>query len=237
MNIKKPYIRKELEIAGFTVWVVDGIYIRKNIDEEFNNFGQHYLFKFIPKKEFWIDKDHSGGGEDKKFFINSMLAMDRFISSGISRRKAAEIVDILEKEERAKSEYFKKYFKSRYRPRFKSNEIKKIHRRLLKKYSSKELNVWIVDGELVRGLYFVDFTQGGHDYIYKFIPKTEVWIDNSISQKERKFVLLHEIHERNLMKKGLKYNPAHQSSSAIELYARRHSHQIDKLLKKELKKS
>lgn len=235
MKIKKPYIKKELEIAGFIVWIVDGGYIRENIDEEFNNFGQHYRFKFIPKKEFWIDKEHSGGEGEKKFYINSMLAMDNFLSNGISRGKAAEIVGILEEEERAKSAYFRKYFKSRRKS--KTNGVKKIHKKLLKKYSKGNLNVWIVDGELVRGLYFIDFTQGGHDKVYKFIPENEIWIDDDVSRKEMKFVILHEIHERNLMKKGMKYDPAHQSSSAIENYARHHRRKIDKLLRKELQKS
>jgi hypothetical protein len=231
--IKKPYIKKELEIAGFTVWIVDGNYIRKEIDEEFTNFGQHYRFKFIPKKEFWIDKEYSKGESEKKFYINKMLAMDNFLSNGISPAKAFEIADILEKEERAKSAYFKKFFKTKS----KKEEIKKIHRQLLKCYSNGEINIWIVDGELVRGLYFVDFTQGGHDKVYKFIPENEVWIDDNISQKERKFIILHEIHERNLMKKGMKYDPAHQASSAIENYARHHRREIDELLRKELQKS
>ena len=235
MAIKKPYIKKELEIAGFVVWVVDGSYIRENIDEEFNNFGQHYQFKFIPKKEFWIDREHSEGEGEKRFYINTMLTMDNFLSNGISHRKAAEIVDVLEREERAKSAYFKKYFKSKSKS--KDREINKIHKHFLKKYSHGKLNVWIVDGELVRGLYFVDFTQGGHDKVYKFIPENEVWIDDDVSQKEMKFVLLHELHERNLMKKEMKYDPAHQSSSAIEAYARHHRRKIDKLLRKELQKS
>lgn len=67
--IKKPYIKKELEIAGFTVWVVDGRYIRENLNEDFNNFGQRYQFKFIPKKELWIDKEHSGGKGEKSFIL------------------------------------------------------------------------------------------------------------------------------------------------------------------------
>jgi hypothetical protein len=231
--IRKPYIKKDLEIAGFTVWIVDGSYIRKNIDKEFTNFSQHYQFKFIPKKEFWIDKDYNKRKGEKRFYINAMLTMDNFLSSGISHKKAAEIAGIFERGERAKSAYFKKVFKSKS----KKKEIKKIHRRLLKLYSNDKIQVWIVDWELVRGLYFVDFTQGGNDKVYKFIPENEVWIDDNVSQKERKFILLHEIHERNLMKKGMKYEPAHQFSSTIENYARHNRQKIDKLIRKELQKS
>lgn len=237
MKIKKPYVRKEREIAGFTVWVVDGKYVRENFDKDFNSFGQHCGFKFIPRKEFWIDREHSGGEGEKKFYINTMLSRERFISAGISLRRAYEIADIFEKGERAKSTYFRRYFNSRYRPKFSSYEIKKIHKKLLKKYSEGEVKVWIVDGELIRGLYFVGFTQGGHDKVYKFVPKNEIWIDDDASQKERKFILLHEIHERNLMKTGMKYDPAHELSNAIEFYARHHRRKIDKLIRKELQKS
>jgi hypothetical protein len=229
----KPYIRKELEIAGFTVWIVDGNYIRKELDEEFTNFGQHYKFRFIPKKELWIDKEHSGGEGEKQFYIGSMLAMDTLLLAGFKHKVAVRIADRLEKRERATSAYFKKFFKSGS----KKKDIEKIHRSLLKIYSRGKLNVWIVDGELVRGRYFVDFTQGGHDKVYKFIPENEVWIDDNISQRERKFILLHEIHERNLMKKGMAYDSAHQLSSAIEYYARHNPRRVNALLRKELQKS
>ena len=56
--MKKPYIKKVDEIGPLTVWIVDGQYVRKNIDEEFTNFGQHYCFRFIPLHEFWLDKEH-----------------------------------------------------------------------------------------------------------------------------------------------------------------------------------
>jgi len=34
---------------------------------------------------------------------------------------------------------------------------------------------------------------------HEFVPTGEVWIDNDIVEKERGFVLLHELHERNRM--------------------------------------
>lgn len=229
---KKPYLKKEFDVAGFAVWTVDGAYIRKYIHKDFTNFGQHYQFKFIPRREFWIDKEHNTGEGEMRFYVNTMLAMDNFLSNGISHKKAAEIVSTLEMGERAKSTYFKSIFKSKS----KKGYLNRIHKKLIKKYSEDRLKVWIVDGELVRGVYFVDFTQGGHDKVYKFIPEGEIWIDDDVSQKEMKFVLLHEIHERNLMERGMRYDPAHDSSLIIEHYARHHSKKVDELLKKELKK-
>ena len=54
---KKPYIKKYEEIAGFQVWIVDGDYIRNNLDIEFTNYGQHYRFKIIPKMNFGLIKN------------------------------------------------------------------------------------------------------------------------------------------------------------------------------------
>ena len=86
-------------------------------------------------------------------------------------------------------------------------------------------------------MFFVDFTHGGHDFVYNFVPWNEVWIDDEIEPNERGFVFLHEIHERNLMAKGMKYNPAHASSSKIEYYCRLHPEKLDKCITAELKKT
>ena len=44
------------------------------------------------------------------------------------------------------------------------------------------LSVWIVNGRLVRSVFDIDFTAGGHDYVYEFVPENEVWIDDSIEE-------------------------------------------------------
>ena len=86
---------------------------------------------------------------------------------------------------------------------------------------------------------------------FPFIPKDEVWIDDDVESREIKFVLLHELHERNLMAKGWCYDtdtitnlktgkikkPAHQDSSAIEYYCRQHPEELDKKLKEEIEKN
>ncbi len=32
------------------------------------------------------------------------------------------------------------------------------------------VQVWIVNGRLVRSVFDIDFTAGGHDYVYEFVP-------------------------------------------------------------------
>ena len=148
-------------------------------------------------------------------------------------KEASKKADLFEKKERKKIDFIKKGIKKNYKNQ---EYIKKIHKKLLKSYS-KNIKVWIVDGELVRDLFFIEFTEGGHDKVYHFIPKREVWIDDDVSKKEIKFILLHELHERNLMSKGWNYQKAHRDSSRIEFFCRHHKKELNKKLKEELEKS
>jgi hypothetical protein len=237
--MKKPYLKLLKKIHHLDVWIVDGKYIRNNIDEEFTNFGQHYHFKYIPKNEFWIDQEH-GKGSETNYFIDHLLVEHRLMGQGLGYVKALDAADKIEKRERHKSKLFQKIRKS---------PLRLIHKKLLKKYSGK-INIWLVNGEYVRDKYYVDFTEGGHDLVYHFIPRREVWIDDDISSRERKFVLLHEIHERNLMSKMLKrfngkvsvekldkiYLKAHHSSSEIEYFCRHHPKTLEKKLRNEIEK-
>ncbi len=224
--MKKPYVSKLKRVGEFKVFLVNGEYIRANIDEEFTNFGQHYRFSFIPEMEFWIDKGASI--REQNFYISHLIIEHSLMSKGIKYSKAIEKADRLEKIGRLKSEYFKKLKKVPF------NEVlKKVHKKFLKKYSGK-VKVWIVRGEIVRDLYFIDFTEGGHDRVYDFVPKGEIWLDDDLSKRERKFVLLHELHERNLMaNKKMNYDDAHHSSSILEYFCRKHPKELKKYLKKE----
>lgn len=226
---KEFYIKKYIKIGKFTVWIVNGNYIRKNINEEFTNFGQHYRFNFIPKNEFWIDKEY-GGDNEKGYFIEHLLVENKLMAKGMCYAKAVGIAEQAEKNERKKSETIKKELNEI----FSNIIIKKIHKKLLKEYSGK-LKVWIVNGRIVRDLFYIDFTEGGHDKVYNFVPKNEIWIDDDLSQKERKFVFLHEIHERNLMAKGICYNSAHRESSKIEHFCRLAPRETEKKIEQELK--
>ena len=199
--MKKPYIKKYGEIEGFIIWIVDGKYIRENIDEEFTNFGQYYRFPFIPKKEFWIDKEY-GDGDEIDYYVSNLLTENRLMSQGKSYYEAGERGDRVEQRERKKHELI---IKGIERKKHEKDKINCVHKKIVKKYS-KNVKVWLVNGRLVRDLFFIDFTEGGHDKVYPFIPENEIWIDDDVNPDERKFVLLHEMHERNLMEKGWPYD-------------------------------
>lgn len=224
-ELDKPYLRKHSELDGFTIFIVDGKFVREHINREFTNFGQHFRYPFIPKYEFWIDKEYAPDESD--FYINHLLIEWDLMSKGVSYDMAIDKADEHEKRERKKSKFYKKA----------KEHNKKIPPELyvdrLETYSDG-LDVWIVSGELVRDLFYNDFTEGGHEFVYKFVPKNEVWIDDDLGPAERAFVILHELHERNLMKTGMIYDSAHLSSSIIEYKCRRGEKDLHEEVKREL---
>ncbi len=226
--MKKPYLKKFKKIGNITCWIIDGDYVRTNIDEEFTNFGHHYRFNFIPENEIWIDQENSG--KEEGYYICDMLKVISAIRKGKTYRQAIEIGDKAERHEREKSKLAKKAHK-----KLKKSLSKILYKKQIK--IDSPIKVSIINGELVRDEFFLDFTEGGHDKVYHFIPKGEIWIDDDIEKKEIKFILLHEIHERNLMSKGWTYEKAHTDSSCLEFFYRHHPKKINKILELEFKKA
>ena len=229
----KPYIRSLEQIESIAVWIVNGQYVRENLDEEFTNFGQHYRFHFIPIHEFWLDQQHAPGEE--QFFIDHLLVEYKLMRAGMDYDRAIDRADIAEKAERAKT-VLAQQGEALIKSGQNSKLIAKIHKELLNEFGSAA-KVWVVDGELVRDLFFIDFTEGGHDKVYKFIPDGEIWIDDDVIPEERRFILLHEMHERYLMSQGWNYSKAHKDSSRIEFRCRLHPQNLDAALGEEIQKN
>jgi hypothetical protein len=217
--LKPPYVEKVVDLEGIQVWVVDGMYVRGHIDEEFTNFGQHYRFPFIPENEFWID--HEKNPQERHFFIEHLLVEHRLMAAGISYGEALGEADRAERVQRRRSGDMKKLTHNRQT----LPDAQQVHERLWKKLENG-LSVWIVTGRLVRSGFDIDFTAGGHDYVYEFVPENEVWIDNDTVEAERGYVLVHELHERRLMAAGWPYSKAHADSSRLELRCRRHPDEL-----------
>ena len=211
--LKPPYISKVDSRGDRDIWIVDGCYVRTNLDEEFTNFGQHYRFPCIPENELWIDEEKTGG--ELNFYVEHLLVEHRLMKQGKSYAEAIEVADRVERKMRRRAGDVLQLTRG-------GKEVpdpKQVHVRLWKTLENG-VSVWIVNGHLVRSVFDIDFTAGGHDHVYEFVPENEVWIDDDIEEKERGFVLLHELHERNLMGKGLPYSKAHEDSSRIEYHCR-----------------
>ncbi len=227
----KPYLRWLQRIADITVWVVDGDYIRTHIDKEFTNFGQHYRFPFIPKNEFWIDQQNGSPEED--YFITHLLNEHRFMAEGMSYEEALEKANKVEQNERRKSQMVRSLIGGKPDKHVVANYV---HKAPLP-FDKCPLRIWVVRGSLVRSIFYNDFTQGGHDLVYEFVPKNEIWLDDDLTEDERLLVLLHEVYERNLMAKGMAYDPAHDRASWLEYLCRHNRHMLEGNLQQEFSRA
>jgi hypothetical protein len=224
--MKSPYVEKVEERGGLAVWVVDGTYVRGNIDEEFTNYGQHYRFSYIPENELWLDRE--AASDERKFFIDHLLVEHRLMKKGMPYGQALERADRAERKERRLSKDIARVID----PKDRLPDAGKVHVRLWKQLEHG-VSVWIVSGRLVRSVFDIDFTEGGHDYVYEFVPEKEVWIDDDVEEAERPFVLVHELHERNRMAAGLTYNQAHAEASRLEYRCRQHPDELHVALENE----
>lgn len=241
--MKRPYIKKIGEFNGFKAFYVNGYYLRKFYDKEFTNFGTNKYFDFIPKNEVWID--YENGNKEAEYFLDNFFAIQKELKKGKTYDEAVKIANILEKRQRDKSQALKKI-----KSKPKKDILKHIHKKQIFKKYTKNLKIWIVRGDLVRSLYFLDYTEGGHDKVYKFVPKNEVWIDDDVYKKEIPFVLVHELHERYLMSKGWVYDSegigvftrkarkgtksAHFAAEKLETWCRNHPKKVKDALIKEI---
>jgi hypothetical protein len=225
-SAKPPYLKKLEERGNLKVWIVDGGYIRGHIDEEFTNFGQHCQYPFIPESELWIDR--AANPDDLQFFIDNMLVMHRLIERSVPYEKALAAAEQAERKERRRAGDVSLLTQhGRKLP-----EGKDVHKQLWQRLSDG-VSVWIVNGRLVRSVFDIEFTEGGHDHVYEFVPENEVWIDDDLEEQERPYVLVHELHERNLMAKGWPYSKAHADSSRLEYRCRHHPDELHDALVRE----
>src|SRR5581483_4909933 len=104
--------------------------------------------------------------------------------------------------------------------------LERIRRTQYRKFKGP-VEVWRVDGQLVRDLFSTDYGEGGHDRVYPFIPKNEIWIEETLPAQEMHFILLHELHERYLMGEGKDYRHAHAGATQIEDRYRDHPKGLD----------
>lgn len=232
-NYASLFLRKRIsEKGGLAIWLVDGASIRKNINENFVGYGDSNLFGFIPKNQLWIDQDLDP--KEYHYFIDRFIYETSLLDSGKSYKKAEKKSDIFEKKERSKSGEYKKLAKN---GADKKELTEKIKKKIIKKYSGS-VKVWLVDGNLVRDLFLLDYYEGGHDKVYSFIPENEIWIEEALSPAERKFIILHELHERYLMTRGKPYKNAHIGATEIEdFYRENKKENLDKRIKEEMKKN
>lgn len=172
---------------------VDGHKVRMSIDTDFCAISSWKRDEYIPKGEIWIDKAYK---KEADWLKRMHLFENKMLNKSHTERRQIVCRKFLKK-------------------------IRIIPKFIIRKECKDGLTIKYVEGSIVRKYIDPKFVLGGHDLVYNYIPKDEIWIDSRQGNKEIKYTLLHEIHERNLMKKGMDYNSAHDFALAAEKYERR----------------
>jgi len=105
----------------------------------------------------------------------------------------------------------------------------RFDKRFWKKHNN--IKIFLVNGYKVRNSY-VSFGIGGHHKAYDYIPKNEIWIEKSVTPKERNLILLHELYERKRMiDDNWDYLRAHFAATQAESYARKYPSKVMQKIK------
>lgn len=213
----------------FSIYLVDDETVRNKAEfaEEFSDYGVNIgkkglstlNFKFIPENEIWIAK--SMKPSERHFIIGNALAYIRGIERGMGPGDAYDYAIKREQANRTKDALHRLHLKLKKMPE--NPKHKDIPKKLyFKKYGiikdvNEIVNVNLIDGEVVRDLYKTDYVEGGHAYVYEWIPLDEIWIDKIVPMDEVPVVILHEFLERTLMKyRKFPYVRAHVAASKVE---------------------
>jgi len=177
---------------------VDGLKIRNTLDVDFGVIGSRAIYSYIPEGEIWFDKLYM---KEKKHFLKIHLTELKLLKK-ISYEQARRIIE-------------KKFI-------VKAKKIE-IPDFVVKTTKYKGYIIMYVDGRIIRKFIDPKFIFGCHWVLgrnYK-LNKNEIWIDIRQDKRELKYTLAHEQYEADLMKKGMKYNDAHDFALAYEKTLRR----------------
>lgn len=183
-----------------SVKLVDGFKIRQTLDPDFSTMHCHstainkyYIPKYyIPEGEWWLDARLK---DEKEFFVRAeSIDRPRNVKTGTP---------------------FKVYLKNQLLKKG------KIPNYIVRQEWHFGYRLMMVDGSVIRQYVDPEFTQGGHDLVYFYIPRNQIWIEKALDSEEVLFTLHHERIERKLMLKGKNYDTAHEYATAAEKDVRR----------------
>src|SRR6187200_1312261 len=96
-----PYLKKLAQRGKVGVWLVDGAWLRTNIEQEWDNFGFHYYDSFIPENEIWLDVQ--AHPDEQQFFILHAMTARRLRARGMADEAARQKANQVEMEARKKA--------------------------------------------------------------------------------------------------------------------------------------
>lgn len=183
----------------YKIKYLDGLKIRNTLDVDFGVIGSSKIYNYIPEGEIWLDKLYI---KEKEHFLKIHLAELKLMER-MSYEQARKIIE-------------KKFVETGKTPDF-----------VVKQKKYKEFILKYLDGRIVRKFIDPKFILGchgsglGRHKLSKYIKNNEIWLDIRQDKKELRYTLIHEYEEAKLMKKGMKYQDAHDFALVYEKIARR----------------
>lgn len=203
--------KKLIDTFGLVkVYTVNGQKVRQlDLDShEFTDYGIHSSYpKLIPKNEIWVNEITKP--QERWLLIHTALhrirlgSKDDYTTALKQERKLRETLSGV-----------------KFHPeRTDEPAPKQVY---VKKYGivgdpDDKVEVWLVNATYVRNRFKTDYVEGGHGYVYKWVPNGEIWLESTMHENELPLILLHEYVERCLMKlKHMSYDKAHTIASKVE---------------------
>ena len=213
---------------GYAIHTVNSFAVRDLTapDEEFTNFAIHEDFpELIPERDIWID-ERLFADEGIFYLANALVRLKVGRDGGSDDRAYAAGLDM----ERALRERLVGVKFRNGRPHKRVPGRIYVDRYLTLPDPEGPIEVRIVDGNLVRSFYKTDYTEGGHGYVYPWVPKGQIWVERVIAKAEIPFMVSHEYLELRLMRdRGMGYDKAHEAAAKVE-FALREGDRIRSLL-------
>lgn len=185
------------ERNGYKLYSVSAFEVRQleEEDEEFGLYAHGLDFpNLIPRDEIWLAEE---GEAEWPIFIEGALAW----------LKTGNYDDALLTERRARGGI-----------QIGHTLTPDLYRQFYRTLDG--MDVWFVDGKLVRDRYKTDFVEGGNPAVYPWIPRNEIWLSDAV-EEEWPYLLIHEYTEyRLMMDKAMSYPDAHDLANDAERKAR-----------------
>jgi hypothetical protein len=205
---------------GYDIFIVDAHAIRNasQPDEEFDNVATHEDFPdIVPERHIWTSQ--ATWKKEGRFFVANAVTELQAREAGLSKDKAFDAGNAADRHLRQEVTGIE------YRDG-------RPHRRVPKEIYIRRyctlpdpqflIDVWIIDGCRVRCYYKTDYTEGGHGYVYPWVPKGQIWVESSVDRQELPYIIAHEYIEHRLMRdEGLEYDRAHEICAEVEFDLRK----------------
>jgi hypothetical protein len=214
------------KVQNYDIWIIDGNQVRLKIFSSFLYGGNEQRYPFNPKGEIWIDNAISC----EEYYLtlahelNERHLMAKFGWQYITAHDSSLSLEQTIRHSNleiclAHEASLKKVVATDYdnikeiKSLPDSIQIQNIYRIPMGKREG--IDIWIVDGYMVRKNIYPDFGFSGNDLSYHFIPPKEIWIDGQVTCEETEYSIATELMERKLLEKGKSYDDAY--SDAIDM--------------------